>query len=91
MPESGVPLLPKDTLLTADELERTARVFVDHGVRKIRLTGGEPTIRRDILDIVGALPARPCASCVRQTPTDLRNPPAPEQSASVASRSRPSA
>lgn len=54
MPEQGVPLLPKDDLLTADELERVARVFVDHGVRKIRLTGGEPTIRRDIIDIVGA-------------------------------------
>jgi len=54
MPEQGVPLLPKDDLLTADELERVARVFVDHGVRKIRLTGGEPTIRRDIVDIVGA-------------------------------------
>ena len=54
MPEQGVPLLPKDDLLTADELERVARVFVDHGVRKVRLTGGEPTIRRDIIDIVGA-------------------------------------
>ncbi|GAA5944088.1 hypothetical protein JCM3775_003897 [Rhodotorula graminis] len=55
MPEQGVPLLPKDDLLTADEIERVARVFVDHGVRKIRLTGGEPTIRRDIVDIVERL------------------------------------
>ncbi|GAA5826323.1 hypothetical protein JCM3770_005819, partial [Rhodotorula araucariae] len=52
MPEQGVPLLPPDHLLSTDEVDRIARVFVHHGVRKIRLTGGEPTIRRDIIDVV---------------------------------------
>ncbi|GJN87650.1 hypothetical protein Rhopal_000605-T1 [Rhodotorula paludigena] len=62
MPESGVPLLPPDHLLTTDEVERTARLFVHHGVRKIRLTGGEPTIRKDIVDVVERLGRLPLES-----------------------------
>lgn len=53
MPEDGVPLMPRDHMLTTDEVERVARMFVAHGVTKIRLTGGEPTIRKDLLDVVG--------------------------------------
>ena len=48
MPEEGVQLLPRDHLLSYEEIERVARVFVGLGVRKIRLTGGEPLVRRDI-------------------------------------------
>jgi molybdenum cofactor biosynthesis enzyme MoaA len=55
MPESGVPLLPRDDLLTSDEVERVARLFVANGVSKIRLTGGEPTVRKDLLDVVCTL------------------------------------
>ncbi|BGP46974.1 hypothetical protein JCM10450v2_002826 [Rhodotorula kratochvilovae] len=62
MPEQGVPLLPKDHLLTTDEVDRIARVFVHHGVTKIRLTGGEPTIRRDIIDVVERLGRLPLTS-----------------------------
>ena len=53
MPEQGVPLLPQGDTLTTDEIERVARMFVRQGVRKIRLTGGEPTVRRDLVDVVG--------------------------------------
>jgi cyclic pyranopterin phosphate synthase len=53
MPSTGVKLLPRDDLLTTDEIERVARIFVANGVRKIRLTGGEPTIRKDLVDVVG--------------------------------------
>lgn len=52
MPEAGVPLLPKDNLLTTDEIERVAKMFVKEGVSKVRLTGGEPTVRKDLLDVV---------------------------------------
>ena len=52
MPEMGVPLTPQADLLTSDEVRRVARVFVQEGVRKVRLTGGEPTLRRDIVDII---------------------------------------
>lgn len=53
MPEQGVPLLPKDDILSTDEIERVAKMFVGQGVKKIRLTGGEPTVRKDLVDVVG--------------------------------------
>ncbi|XP_034133454.1 molybdenum cofactor biosynthesis protein 1 isoform X3 [Drosophila guanche] len=59
MPADGVPLQPKDKLLTTEEILRLARIFVEQGVRKIRLTGGEPTIRRDIVDLVAEMKALP--------------------------------
>ncbi|KAI8145290.1 putative molybdopterin cofactor synthesis protein A [Fennellomyces sp. T-0311] len=52
MPEEGVPLTPHDKLLTTDEILSLARLFVSQGVTKIRLTGGEPTVRPDLIDIV---------------------------------------
>ncbi len=55
MPEEGVPLLPKDDLLHFEEIERLASLFVRLGVRKIRVTGGEPLVRRDIDDLVTRL------------------------------------
>src|SRR5438132_809583 len=55
MPAEGVPLLPKDDLLTFEEIERLAALFVRLGVRKIRVTGGEPLVRRDVDDLVARL------------------------------------
>jgi len=51
MPAEGVELTPKSELLSHDEIIRIADLFVTSGVNKIRLTGGEPTIRKDIEDI----------------------------------------
>ena len=51
--------LPKQQILSLEELRDTATAFVDLGVRKIRLTGGEPLIRRDILKLVGSLASLP--------------------------------
>lgn len=56
MPEEGVQLTPKSELLTAQEIITLARLFVKEGVEKIRLTGGEPLIRPDVVDIVGKFP-----------------------------------
>ncbi|EMP24506.1 Molybdenum cofactor biosynthesis protein 1, partial [Chelonia mydas] len=53
MPEEGVQLTPKSELLTTQEIITIARLFVKEGVDKIRLTGGEPLIRPDVVDIVG--------------------------------------
>ena len=53
MPEEGVALTPEERLLTVGELGRVAAVFAGLGVRKVRLTGGEPLVRRDLEDIVG--------------------------------------
>ncbi|KAJ2894157.1 Molybdenum cofactor biosynthesis protein 1 [Zalerion maritima] len=52
MPEEGVPLSPDQTQLTTPEVYLLASVFVAQGVTKIRLTGGEPTVRKDIIDLV---------------------------------------
>ena len=42
------PFLPRGFLLTFEEITRLARIFIDHGVRKIRITGGEPLLRRNV-------------------------------------------
>ena len=47
--------LPSEERLTAPEIERVARLFVKNGVDKLRLTGGEPLLRKDILSIVESL------------------------------------
>lgn len=47
--------LPKADLLTLEELDRLCSVFVARGVRKLRLTGGEPLVRRGIMTLVGSL------------------------------------
>ncbi|OMO61390.1 Cofactor of nitrate reductase and xanthine dehydrogenase [Corchorus capsularis] len=51
MPEEGVELTPTPQLLSHQEIFRLANLFVTSGVNKIRLTGGEPTLRKDIQDI----------------------------------------
>ena len=52
MPEEGVSLTTPNNLLTNKELVFLARLFCNEGVDKIRLTGGEPLVRRDLVDIV---------------------------------------
>ncbi len=47
--------LPKRELLTLEELERVCSAFISQGVRKIRITGGEPLVRRDILTLFQSL------------------------------------
>ena len=49
--------MPKDQLLTFEEITRLARIAMAHGVRKIRLTGGEPLLRKDIEELVRSLAA----------------------------------
>ncbi|KAG8646377.1 hypothetical protein MANES_10G152100v8 [Manihot esculenta] len=51
MPAEGVELTPSPKLLTQNEIVRLASLFVSSGVDKIRLTGGEPTVRKDIEEI----------------------------------------
>lgn len=48
MPEEGIPLSPRNHLMSYEEIFTIAKTFVKHGVTKIRLTGGEPLIRKDI-------------------------------------------
>ncbi|SFH81523.1 GTP 3',8-cyclase MoaA [Halpernia frigidisoli] len=55
MPEHGVPLTPKENLMTSSEVVEIAKVFVKNGVNKIRLTGGEPLLRKDFSEILAGL------------------------------------
>ena len=50
--------LPKRDVLSLEELERLARAFIDRGVKKIRITGGEPLVRRDIMTLMARLGRR---------------------------------
>src|SRR5215471_13753678 len=51
----NMTFLPKADLLTLEELDRLCSAFVDKGVRKLRLTGGEPLVRRGIMTLFGSL------------------------------------
>jgi cyclic pyranopterin phosphate synthase len=59
MPEHGMQFMPKDELLSNDELIRVIRTTAAVGFRKIRLTGGEPTLRRDLVSLVAQIKAIP--------------------------------
>ncbi|HUQ44220.1 MAG TPA: GTP 3',8-cyclase MoaA [Candidatus Limnocylindria bacterium] len=50
--------LPRDQILSLEEIDRLAGVFVSLGVRKLRITGGEPTVRRGLPELIGMLAAR---------------------------------
>lgn len=52
MPAEGVPWLAKSNILTTDELERVARVAASLGITEVRLTGGEPLLRQDVVEVV---------------------------------------
>jgi cyclic pyranopterin phosphate synthase len=53
MPAEGLPWLDREEVLTAGEIERLVRLLVGAGIREVKLTGGEPTVRPDLPDIVG--------------------------------------
>jgi len=53
--EDQMVFAPRSAVLTFEELERIATVFAGLGVRKIRLTGGEPTVRKGIVELVGRI------------------------------------
>ncbi len=57
MPEQGNEWLARSSILTTDEIERVARVAAAAGITTFRLTGGEPLLRRDVVDVVARLAA----------------------------------
>ena len=66
--------LPKQQILSLEELHDTAAAFVELGIRKIRLTGGEPLIRRNIVKLVSLLTALPGLDEVTMTTNGLLLP-----------------
>ena len=59
MPEAEYVWLPRQSILSFEEIDRLAGIFAGLGVRKIRLTGGEPLLRHDLPTLVGLLARRP--------------------------------
>lgn len=59
MPSEGIQLSPRSHIMTYDEVYTIAKTFVDYGVTKIRLTGGEPLVRRDAEIIIRKLSTLP--------------------------------
>jgi cyclic pyranopterin phosphate synthase len=59
MPAEGLEWLERDELLSFEEIERLVRVLARMGVDEVRLTGGEPLVRRDLTTLVGMLAATP--------------------------------
>lgn len=55
LPHGEPPAAPKSQMLTYEEIERACRIFVDLGIDKLRLTGGEPLLRRDIETLIAKL------------------------------------
>src|SRR5499427_7406125 len=62
MPEEGMQWLKRDTILSFEEIEQVARIGVDLGIEEIRLTGGEPTLRPGLPDLVERLSRLPLRS-----------------------------
>ncbi len=57
MPEDGVKFMPREEILHFEEIERFVRIAVQLGVTKLRITGGEPLVRKDLPVLVGKLAA----------------------------------
>src|SRR5215469_13371873 len=56
MPEDGVRWLPQQEILTFEEIREVARAAIEqHGIRRFKLTGGEPTVRANLCDLVQML------------------------------------
>ena len=55
MPQAGRAFTPRSALLSVDEIERLVRIGVNLGLRKIRLTGGEPLVRKDLSNLISRL------------------------------------
>ncbi len=71
MPEEEYVWLPRSALLSFEELDRLAGVFLALGVRKIRLTGGEPLLRTDLPALVGMLRRHPALEDLALTTNGL--------------------
>lgn len=71
MPEEDYEFTPASRLMQVDEVEKLAKIFVSLGVNKIRLTGGEPLVRKDAADIIMSLSKLPVKLTITTNGTRL--------------------
>jgi cyclic pyranopterin phosphate synthase len=71
MPEEDYAFTPASRLMQTDEIEALAKIFVANGVNKIRLTGGEPLVRKDAKEIITRLAALPVSLTLTTNATRL--------------------
>ncbi|HWN70879.1 MAG TPA: GTP 3',8-cyclase MoaA [Haliangium sp.] len=74
MPGEGMVFRPRQELLTFEEIERLVRIFAGLGVRRVRLTGGEPTVRADVVELVARIAAIEGIDAVVMTSNGHRMP-----------------
>jgi cyclic pyranopterin phosphate synthase len=71
MPEEDYDFTPASRLMQPDEIETLAKIFVENGVNKIRLTGGEPLVRKDAAEIIKSLSKLPVKLTITTNGTRL--------------------
>lgn len=57
MPENGIPMATHEDLLSFEEIERLCRILAEVGIKKVKLTGGEPLVRKDFVELVRKIKA----------------------------------
>lgn len=67
MPEEGIRYLPKKELLSFEEIERLVTLLAGMGITKVRLTGGEPFVRTDLMKLIRKISAVPGITCLHLT------------------------
>ena len=72
MPPEGVRSVSHDEILRFDEILRLTRLFAEAGIKKIKITGGEPTVRRGVIDLIGEIRGLPGIEEVTMTTNGLR-------------------
>lgn len=74
MPEEGLPFFPTERVLSQDEIVQVVKNFAKRGIHSVRLTGGEPLVRTDIVDIIRRVKAVPGIDDVAITTNGLALP-----------------
>lgn len=74
MPEEGVRALAHEDILSLEEIERLVRIAAEMGITRVRLTGGEPLVRKGVVDLVRALKATPGIESVALTTNGIMLP-----------------
>lgn len=74
MPTEGLEFIPDERLLSADEIQRVVEAAAELGFRKVRLTGGEPLLRSDVVEIVRRIASVPGIADVAMTTNGVRLP-----------------